>query len=184
MSIGVTVGATPTSTYQHLAELSRRGIANLADAHFMVFDEFFPHKTLDYESYAAQCTDDTARPPSPHFNQLSEVLFEPARIPSNRIHRPDGNMAPSEALAQFKELVEVHRPDVLVIGVGTNGVVGWNENDTTLTLGAHEVDISFSTEVCNQGYKQCVTLGPDDILKAKEIFLLAAARNKAELIHS
>ena len=35
------------------------------------------------ESYAAQCTDDTARPPSPHFNQLSEVLFEPARIPSN-----------------------------------------------------------------------------------------------------
>ena len=36
--------------------------------------------------------------------------------------------------------------------------------------------------IARTGYKQCVTLGPDDILKAKEIFLLAAARNKAELI--
>lgn len=183
LNVGVTVGATPTSTYQHLAELARRGITNLSETHFLLFDEFFPHHSAPFAEYAAAAAADV-RPASPHFQQLDEVLFSPAKIPASRIHRPFGEMAPEQAVAQFKEVVAVRSPDVLVIGVGTNGVVGWNENDTSTTVGVHKVDISGSSLVCNHGYASCVTLGPKNILEAKEVFLLAAARNKAELIHT
>eukprot|EP01094_Clydonella_sp_ATCC50884_P021772 TRINITY_DN4872_c2_g1_i1.p1 TRINITY_DN4872_c2_g1~~TRINITY_DN4872_c2_g1_i1.p1 ORF type:complete len:583 (+),score=134.50 TRINITY_DN4872_c2_g1_i1:90-1751(+) len=185
LNIGVTVGATPTSTYQHLSELARRGIANLSDAHFLLFDEFFPDPASSYTEYEAKARagGGEVRPPSPHFQQLEEVLFSPANIPLSRVHRPLGEMAADQAVSQFKEVVGVRAPDVLVVGVGTNGVVGWNENDTSTACGVHKVDISESTPVCNHGYRACVTLGPKNILEAKEVFLLAAARNKAELIN-
>jgi len=48
--------------------------------------------------------------------------------------------------------------------------------------GVHLVDMSFATTVEHQGYSHCVSLGPKDILAAKEIILLAAARNKAQTI--
>jgi len=63
------------------------------------------------------------------------VFLTPSGVQQHHIHRPDGRLTPQQALASFTEIVRVRQPDVLVLGVGTNGVIGWNQNHLSRTTG-------------------------------------------------
>lgn len=107
-------------------------------------------------------------------------------------------LTPKEACSAFSEMAAVRPPDVLVMGLQPGGKIGWNSNNTPKDKSVHVVDMTDATEAQNKGtyktvvgrsrrltvagYSSCVTLGPKQFMAAKEVWILAVARNKAQLV--
>src|SRR5690554_2427762 len=83
-----------------------------------------------------------------------------------------------------------------LLGIGTNGHIGFNEPHTSFTSRTHVVELSEQTRIDNGRFfadqrevpTHAVTLGLQDILEAEEILLVVTGRHKAnivaELFHS
>ena len=79
--------------------------------------------------------------------------------------------------------------DLMLVGIGMNGHVGFNEPGVSLRLKSHVVELDEVTQKVGQKYftqemilKQGVTLGLKNLEEAKTLLLLASGSKKAEII--
>lgn len=93
---------------------------------------------------------------------------------------------PAQECARIQEcLDQLGEIDVSIVGVGRNGHVGLNEPGQTIPLGPHTMDLTPKTkehamlkEAGEQQVTQGLTLGMDNILSAKTLFVLATGGEK------
>ena len=82
--------------------------------------------------------------------------------------------------------------DIQLLGIGSNGHIGFNEPGTSFDAVTHVVDLKQSTIEDNARLffdgkiedvpKQAISMGISNIMKAKSVLLLACGKGKADAV--
>ena len=81
------------------------------------------------------------------------------------------------------------RIDIMVVGIGMNGHIGFNEPGTSFVKPCHVIELEESTKAVGQKYfdgpvelSKGITVGLDHLMSAKSVFLIANGIRKAGVI--
>ncbi|MNO38044.1 Glucosamine-6-phosphate deaminase 1 [compost metagenome] len=175
--LGLATGSSPVGVYAKLVEMHAKGIVSFAKASSFNLDEYVGLPGDHPQSYRSF---------------MNEHLFNHIDIDLAKTHVPNGNAADldAECLAYDKLLEEGGPVDLQILGIGSNGHIGFNEPDASLTSGTHVVDLLPETLEANARFfdsredvpRQAVTMGIGGILKARQIVLLVRGEEKAEAV--
>ncbi len=124
---------------------------------------------------------------------MYEHLFKYLEIPKEHTHIPSGDTEDhAKECKRYEEIIEsLGQVDLQILGIGSNGHIGFNEPGTPFTGDTHIIDLKESTRQANARFfesidevpTQAITMGIGTIMKSKEILLLASGKAKAEAIH-
>lgn len=121
---------------------------------------------------------------------IDRHLLKPLDIPPNRRIAFDG-MAPDcyEECRRVQAELTRHGPiDLMILGIGVNGHVAFNEPGDTLSPNAHLAELAEATKQQHLAGEQVddldtgMTLGLADILSARRVVMLASGERKAEQV--
>ena len=118
-------------------------------------------------------------------------LFNSIDVDKDNIHFPNGVIKDlnAECNRYHEELLNNHR-DIQILGIGSNGHIGFNEPGTSFDSVTHVVSLSASTIRDNSRFfssikevpKQAITMGLSEIIDSDKIILIATGINKAKAI--
>lgn len=176
--LGLPTGRTPVALYRELAALAAAGRVDLSRVRTFNLDEFVGLGAHDPRSYRA-------------FMQAH--LFGPAGIPPARVHFLDGLAADLEAecVRYEREIAAAGGLDLLLLGIGANGHVGFNEPGAGLHARTHVAELHEETRRANASLfggdleavpRRALSMGMATILGARRIILLATGGEKADAV--
>ena len=122
---------------------------------------------------------------------LYENVFNLLGTASNQIHLFDGlSKTPEKEVEKINSVIKSKGGiDLMVVGVGMNGHIGFNEPGVASDLYAHVVPLDEITQSVGQKYfkekmvlKHGITLGLKHLLESKKPILIANAEKKAPII--
>ncbi|WP_405174963.1 glucosamine-6-phosphate deaminase [Paenibacillus sp. FSL H8-0261] len=177
--LGLATGSSPVGVYAKLVEMHQKGLVSFSKATSFNLDEYIGLPVDHPQSYRSF---------------MNEQLFNHIDIDPGQTHIPNGNAADMEAecLAYDKMLEENGPVDLQILGIGSNGHIGFNEPDANLSSKTHVVDLLEDTREANARFfdslddvpRQAITMGIGGILKARQILLLVRGAGKAEAIRN
>jgi glucosamine-6-phosphate isomerase len=122
---------------------------------------------------------------------FQQNLLMPLGMQSHQIHLFDGV---SKNLGQECELMDdfIHKQngiDLMVVGIGVNGHIGFNEPGVATDLYAHVASLHETTRTVGQKYfkgteklERGITLGLKHLTESKKVLLIANGEKKAQII--
>ncbi|MDY7218685.1 glucosamine-6-phosphate deaminase [Denitrificimonas sp. JX-1] len=123
---------------------------------------------------------------------MHQHLFNQLDIPEESIHLPDGLTDNIDSACQCysNAIKDKGGLDLQLLGIGTNGHIGFNEPLTSFNSRTHVVELSEQTRIDNSRFfnnkaempTHALTMGILDILEAKEIILVATGKHKAQVM--
>jgi glucosamine-6-phosphate isomerase len=125
-------------------------------------------------------------------NTLDNHFFKPLGIENSRIHFFDGKLENlTDQCNRIDRYLEKNGPlDMILLGIGLNGHIGFNEPGASLDSESRLVDLQNVTQTAGQKYfkekrslTQGLTLGMKQILGSKEIIMVATGKKKAKIIY-
>ena len=175
--LGLPTGSTPEGLYAELAQRYRAGLVSFAACKTFNLDEYIGLPAAHFGSY---------------HTFMQKNLFSKINLPTGAAHLPSGDgVDPVTAAAQYEDLLVKWGPmDLMILGIGTNGHIGFNEPGTPFDSKVHVTSLSASTIKSNSRFfggesavpRQAVTMGIGDIVNSREIMLLAKGESKAKAI--
>lgn len=175
--LGLPTGSTPLGLYRKLIESYQRGEIDFTHVKTFNLDEYVGLEKYDPRSYN-------------HY--MNTMLFNHINMKPENIHIPNGKATNLESYCEeYNEDIErAGGIDVQVLGIGTEGHIGFNEPDDELNVGTSVIKLAPSTINDNAKYfkstgevpERAITMGLGSILKAKKIILLANGESKIEVI--
>ena len=124
---------------------------------------------------------------------MEEHLFSRVNLQPDRIHFLDGAAPdPDAECARYEAAIELAGGiDLQLLGIGTNGHIGFNEPARELAARTHRVVLRASTRRSNASLfggdvdkvpKEALSMGVATILHAKRIVLIATGKSKARCV--
>jgi galactosamine-6-phosphate isomerase len=122
---------------------------------------------------------------------LRATLFSPMNIKDTQVHLFDGlsNDLENECKQMDDFLSQRGGIDLMVVGVGRNGHIGFNEPGVDPEQLSHVVELDDTTKTVGQKYfqqattlNQGITLGLQHLLNSKQAILIANGKGKAGVI--
>ncbi|MFM7280207.1 MAG: glucosamine-6-phosphate deaminase [Planctomycetia bacterium] len=176
--LGLPTGNTPVPFYQELSRLHRAGLLSLAQATSFNLDEYLGLAPGDPRSFRAW---------------MQTQLFSQVDLPANRTHLPDPvepAAAPEESRRYEQLIREVGGIDWMLLGIGRNGHIGFNEPGSARTSRTRLVELEAKTiadAAKTFGGEQhvprrAITMGIGTILEARAIRVMAFGSAKAEIV--
>lgn len=175
--LGLATGGTPVGTYAQLVEWYNRGDLDFSDITTVNLDEYKGLPRTNEQSY---------------WYFMHDNLFHHVNIKPERINLPNGeNLDAEAACAEYNEVLHsVGAIDLQLLGIGTDGHIGFNEPASYFPLETHCVDLEESTIEDNKRFfankdevpRQAYTMGIKTIMQAKKVLMVANGKNKAEII--
>lgn len=175
--LGLATGSSPESTYDALVESYRRGGVSFEYVKTVNLDEYIGLPKSSPQSY--------------HYFMWKN-LFSQVNIKPENTHIPNGVAEnPEEECTRYDKLIEsLGGIDIQLLGIGHNGHIGFNEPAESFEVGTHTVDLSPSTIEANSRFfpsknevpTRAITMGTEQIMRAKRIILLAFGEGKAEIL--
>lgn len=176
---GLATGTTPLPFYAELERLYRD--ENLSFKNVITFnlDEYLGLGPQDPQSYW-------------HF--MHESLFDHIDVPSAHINIPNGMTAPDDleryCRSYEQAIQEVGGIDLQILGIGSNGHIGFNEPGAARDAHTLVVDLAEKTRTDNAAFfdadeevpTRAITMGCGTILSAKRIALMAWGERKAAIV--
>jgi glucosamine-6-phosphate deaminase len=145
-------------------------------------------KTCNLDEYAGLAIDDKR---SCRY-RINETLLSKINIRMENTYVPNGLCNPLEReLEIFKDTIQRFGGiDLLILGIGNNGHIGFNEPGTSFDSTFRIAPISQNTQRDKSGMfggvdnvpRFGITMGIRDIMMAREILLLAKGKSKADVI--
>jgi glucosamine-6-phosphate deaminase len=169
-------GDTPLGVYKNFVALSQSGRAGFNKANFIGLDEWVGLDGSD--SGSCRFT-------------LDESLYGPLSIDKSKIHFFDGrNDDPAQQCDETNQFLETNGPiDLVLLGIGMNGHVGFNEPDSSLDSVCRLVSLDETTQIVGQKYfkteqklNEGITLGLKQISEARTVVLIASGEKKRPII--
>lgn len=122
---------------------------------------------------------------------MQENLFRHINLAAEQTHLPNGqaeNM--TKECREYSEHLQDAKLDVQLLGIGTNGHIGFNEPYTSFDSLTHVVELTANTIKDNSRFftdindmpTKAVTMGLADIMSAREVILVATGKHKAEIM--
>jgi glucosamine-6-phosphate deaminase len=120
-------------------------------------------------------------------------LFDRVDLPPRRIHFLDGRARDlaSECARYERAIARAGGIDLMILGLGANGHVGFNEPAPRLAARTHPTRLTAPTRVANAALfggnparvpREALTMGMATILQARRLVLLATGREKARAV--
>lgn len=175
--LGLTTGSTPASLYTRLKRAYDEGRVSFRNVEVYSIDEYYPYGKDE---------------PQSRNMRLRSALLDGIDIPEENIHIPDGSV-PQDRISEYcAEYDKAFRGlDLLVIGMGEQGQIGFNEAGTSLKSRTRTVLLSYQSRkrqgrFFNGDFKHtpaaALTVGLDTIMTAGKIILMAWGEDKAEAV--
>ena len=176
--LGLPTGRTPLRLYDRLVAWENGGRISFARVTTFNLDEFVGLGALDSGSYRAF---------------MERHLFGRLRRRPQRVHFLDGTASDLDAeLARYdRALNRAGGIDLQILGLGSNGHVGFNEPATSLPPHSHRVQLHRRSRESNAELfdgdvkrvpREALTVGMSAIMCAKRALMLATGREKAEAV--
>ncbi|WP_329571499.1 glucosamine-6-phosphate deaminase [Kitasatospora sp. NBC_01266] len=175
--VGVATGSTPLPIYQALATRVQGGTLDVSRARICQLDEYVGLPKGHPESYRSVV--------------LREVL-EPLGITEDAFLGPDGSAEDiaAAATAYDQQLAAAGGVDLQLLGIGTDGHIGFNEPCSSLASRTRIKTLTEQTRVDNARFfdsldevpHHVITQGIGTILEARHLVLLATGEAKAEAV--
>jgi glucosamine-6-phosphate deaminase len=176
--MGLPTGRTPIPLYRALVEMFRAGQIDFARATSFNLDEFAGLSPHDPRSYRAF---------------MQRHLFAHLNLPARRIHVPDGAArdVERECLRYERAIDRAGGIDLQILGLGTNGHIGFNEPSKSLVARTHRTRLKPATRRANASLfggrlsavpHEALSMGMATILYARRIVLLATGASKARCV--
>lgn len=123
---------------------------------------------------------------------MCQHLFDKLKLAKESVHMPDGLARDSEGVCQaYSAAIRAAGGlDMQLLGIGSNGHIGFNEPQTSFSSRTHIVALSEQTRIDNSRFfdnqnevpTHAITMGIQDILESREILLVVTGRHKAEIM--
>ncbi|HEY8551480.1 MAG TPA: glucosamine-6-phosphate deaminase [Vicinamibacterales bacterium] len=176
--LGLATGRTPLPLYRELAALHAAGRTDYRRATSFNLDEFVG---LDRNH------------PGSYRSYMQEHLFRHINLPASRAHFLDGQAPDLEAECERFEqaIIDAGGIDLQILGIGTNGHIGFNEPAPRLWPWSHRVKLTAGSRRANAGFfggdvrkvpREALSMGVATILKARSIVLIATGSRKAAVV--
>lgn len=176
--LGLATGSTPIQTYRLLIEQCERGELSFAEVRAANLDEYAGLAAEHEQSYA-------------YF--MRKNLFDRIDIDLKNTHIPSGTAPDLQAECERYTALLARMPrDLQILGLGSNGHIGFNEPGTPFSGRTHVVRLAESTVRDNSRLfariedvpKMALTMGIADIMDAKKILIMASGKNKAQAVYN
>jgi glucosamine-6-phosphate deaminase len=173
--LGLPTGRTPIPLYRELVRLHRLGRADFSRATTFNLDEFLGIDPRDPRSYRAF---------------MQRHLFDGVNLSPKRIHFLNGKTrdADRECRRYERAIDRAGGIGLQILGLGTNGHIGFNEPARALAARTHATRLKPATRRANAALfdnrvsavpREALSMGMATILHAKRIVLLATGAAKA-----
>jgi len=175
--LGLPTGRTPVRTYHELGTLYARGRVDFSRATTFNLDEFLgigPDHPGSYRAFMQE-------------HLFSRVNIRPEGINVLNGAAPD----PDAECARYEQAIaNAGGIGLQLLGIGTNGHIGFNEPARELAARTHRVTLKASTRRSNaalfgaagQVPAEALSMGMATILQARRIVLAATGKSKARCI--
>lgn len=169
-------GDTPRLAYQSLATLARERKVDFSQCKFVGLDEWLGIPPTNEGSCA-------------HF--LNENLFSTLRIAASQILLFDSLTydAVTECRKMDDHIRAIGGIDLMLVGVGMNGHLGFNEPGVHEDLYSHVIDLDETTRSVGQKYfkqntelNQGITLGLRHLQQSDKLLMIASGTKKADIM--
>ena len=170
-------GNTPLGMFKALVSHNQAKHVTFRKSRLIELDEYFGIRTDDERNLFAWLDREL----------LQKVDFQPENIHRFDSFAPDPQV---EARRMEKIVIDSGGIDLLVLGLGLNGHVGFNEPGTRVDSPTRLVDLTPESIMSSANYwgagaeipRQGFTLGMDLLLKARKTVLLVQGASKAEVL--
>jgi len=175
-AFGFATGSTPLGMYKELINLVKADLLDMSGITAFNLDEYYPISGLNPKSYEYY---------------MNKNLFDDVKIPKERRFIPNGEaFDPTMECEVYDELLSKQPIEMQILGMGTNGHIGFNEPSDVFIPLTHYVELAESTIESNKVHfsdsdvmpQDAITMGIGSILKAKSILLLVNSASKSKAL--
>lgn len=177
--LGLTTGRTPHTLYNLLVEAYKTGKVSFKNVEIFSIDEYYP--TTPDAKQSRNC-------------RLHEEILNQIDVQKGNIHIPDGTISPDKISNYCAEFDAIARDmDLLVIGVGEHGQVGFNEAGSSWQSPTRVVQLpyasrkrqakNFNGEIASTP-SAAITMGLSTMMSAKKVILMAWGEDKANAVYN
>lgn len=177
--IGLATGTTPLPIYNALAERVTAGSLDMARVQAFTLDEYVGLPADHPESYR---------------NVATREVVQPLKMNPSLVHFPSGDPERGRlAGEEFEQaIVDAGGIDLQILGIGTDGHIGFNEPGSSLASLTRVKTLARQTRADNARFfgsidevpTHAITQGLGTILRARHLILLAFGEGKAAAIAS
>ena len=175
--LGLATGSTPCKLYEILAKMHQtEGL------------DFSKTTTFNLDEYVEL---NPSHPASYH-RFMDENFFSHVNIPREQIHLPDGmtNNIQAHCAAYEKSIKDAGNIDLQILGLGSDGHLGFNEPGSSLTSRTRIKTLTQRTRSDNARFfnspdevpHHVITMGLGSIMESGTCLLLAFGKGKAEAV--
>ncbi len=175
--LGFATGGTPLALYRHLVRMhTEEGL------------DFTQVTTFNLDEYVGLPVDH----PASFHRYMDEHVFVPLGIPRAHVHIPDGMSNDIAGMCERyeHEIQAAGGIDLQILGIGTNGHVGFNEPTSSLTSRTRIKTLTPQTRQDNVAPfgredrvpRHVVTMGLGTIMDSRRCLLLAFGTRKADAV--
>lgn len=175
--LGLATGTSPIPLYQELIRLNRKKAIDFSTTITFNLDEYVGLKPTHDQSYR-------------YF--MNQQLFNHVNINKANTHVPDGVARNVETFCDEYEAMidDVGGIDYQVLGIGSNGHIGFNEPGTSLASRTHMTQLTKNTIQDNARFfkriqdvpTKAITMGIGTVLDVEKIVLVANGSKKADVL--
>lgn len=184
--LGLATGSSPLAAYQALAKVVADEHIDVSGVRGFALDEYLGLPLSHPESY---------------HSTIHRTVVEPLGLDPAKVHVPgdvldgapltDGEKVAGAGAAYDAAIEAAGGIDVQILGIGTDGHIGFNEPGSSLASGTRVKTLAEQTRIdnarffdgdVNQVPMHCITQGIGTIMKARHLVLLAFGAGKAEAI--
>ena len=175
--LGLATGSTPLLLYRELVRLHRAGQL-----------DFSRVTTFNLDEYVGL----PAEHPQSYHSFMSNNLFQHVNVPPQHIHIPDGRASdiPGYCKNYEAQVRAAGGIDLQVLGIGTDGHLGFNEPSSSLASRTRIKTLTAQTRRDNARFfgsedlvpHHVITMGVGTVMEARQCLLLAFGAHKAHAV--
>ena len=177
ITLGLATGATMTPLYARLVAATRASLISFRTVSSFNLDEYVgvaPQSPGSFHAY------------------MQEHLLRHVDMEAGRARIPDGMVddVAAEAARYEAQIAAAGGIDLLLLGIGANGHIGFNEPGSDFASRTREIRLDEATRMANAGNfpdlasvpERAITMGIATILEARNILLIATGPEKAAAV--
>lgn len=175
--LGLTTGSTPALLYRILSRRYAEGKLSFRNVEIFSIDEYYPTSPDAGQS---------------RNKRLHEELLDHIDVLPENVHIPDGTIPRADVPTYCAAFDKLARGlDLLVIGMGEQGQIGFNEGGAAPTSRTRTVTLSYQSRKrqarnfngeMSATPKTALTMGLGTMLSSKKVYLMAWGESKAKVV--
>ncbi|MDR2799173.1 MAG: glucosamine-6-phosphate deaminase [Bifidobacteriaceae bacterium] len=175
---GLATGSTPIKMYEHIARIVKADNIDISNVRGFALDEYVGLPDGHPESYRSFIEK----------NVIEQIGLDPKNVKT-----PNGNSDTLQTAGSVYEMqiATAGGVDVQILGIGTDGHIGFNEPGSSLVSRTRIKTLTKQTREDNSRFFasiddvpiHCITQGIGTIMDAKHLVLLAFGEKKADAIY-